>query len=82
MVPLSKSGVRKHRGVRIPPSPATLLSLNGPWVALSPALLAHAPLGALAPVLGSAFQDRPSTRDVAQPTSAPNGYRLPLGEVA
>ncbi len=107
MVPLSKSGVRKHRGfesrplrhtldhtdrsvspagpdvsgerspsglwrrtgnavrgnpsrVRIPPSPPHRVARGRPMPALTPAVLAHAPQGALAPVLGRRLGlDRP-----------------------
>ena len=52
MVPLSKSGVRKHRGFESRPLRHTRPPRWRPMRALPPPLLAHAPSGALAPVLG------------------------------
>ena len=52
MVPLSKSGVRKHRGFESRPLRHKRPPRGRPMRALPPVLLAHAPSGALAPVLG------------------------------
>ena len=86
MVPLSKSGVRKHRGFEsrplrhyAPRSPAL--------AAFAPARLAHAPWGALAPVLGRGLarnrhlgEPRAMTPEPA-PVSSKSCARFP-GEVA
>ena len=82
MVPLSKSGVRKHRGFESRPL-RHLPPPDRPMRRWSPARLAHAPSGALA--LGARLRlvlDRPGRREERPIPVRVAGHRLPRGEVA